>query len=363
MLVYKGDWKEARGLFKQWWEGELERGPLLQVISPRKGVSRWRGWNSWTVLRYRNNPSRIVKSFESWCSMTFFGGVAFPNLWINFGPGVLGAFLGATPKFTGNTVWFGAAWNKKISKSLDEISELEIDQRNEWWRSLIQVTLEVSKSATGRYIVGMTDIGGVLDVIASLRGSLKLIKDMFYRPNEVERAIWHVLDLWHWCYNKLTDLIGQEGTSAWMGLWCPQNWYPIQCDFAALLSPKLFQRFVLPHIDEQCKRLDFTIYHLDGPRQIPHLEMLLQIEELTGIQWVPGASMDARGYGCGSSVWFPIYRKILSVGKRLVIQVPPREIKTLLKELPSHELILIQTYCQTQSEAKRFLSSFEKIRA
>jgi 5-methyltetrahydrofolate--homocysteine methyltransferase len=31
-----------------------------------------------------------------------------------------------------------------------------------------------------------------------------------------------------------------------------------------------------------------VFYHLDGKGELPHLDQLLAIEELAGVQWVPG---------------------------------------------------------------------------
>ncbi len=355
-LLYKEDWEEAKGRLREWWEDG--KGVLIQVISPRKGFERrWQAWNGWMFLK-EPEPRNVVRAFEEWCKMTFFGDASFPNLWINFGPGILGAFLGAPPRFTGDTVWFGAGWNPRLARSLDEILEdLEVDQSNEWWLRVREATRVAGEMGRDKFIVGMTDIGGVVDVLASLRGSLNLIRDMFTRPKDVEEAIWRIFELWHWCYDELDRLIPQEGTSAWMGIWCHERWYPVQCDFAAMLSPKLFRRFVLPHIREHCRRLDHVIYHLDGPGELPHVDMLLSIDELDGIQWVPGAGMEGRGHHCGSLRWLPLYRKIQRHGKRLVIAVPKDSIGTILRELEPNG-VLVQAYCPSEEEAREIISRY-----
>jgi len=359
-MIYKEDWELAKSAFKEWWEdGD---NVLVQVIAPRAGYERkWHGWDGWAFMRSLNNFKKVIDDFCKWCEITYFGGAAYPNLWINFGPGILASFLGAPLKFTGDTVWFGASCDPSYKMDLDDLlDELVIDPSNIWWLKVKEATSTASKLSKGKFIVGMTDIGGVVDVLASLRGTLNLVKDMFLRPRDVEKAIWNIFELWHWCYDELCKLIHQEGTSAWMGLWCHKRWYPVQCDFAAILSPKLFRRYVLPHITEHCERLDHVIYHLDGPGELPHVDMLLKIRDLDGIQWVPGASMESNGHHCGSSTWLPLYRKILSKGKRLVIWVPPDSIGFLLKELPNRGIIF-QTYCNSEREARELLLKFNQM--
>ena len=83
-----------------------------------------------------------------------------------------------------------------------------------------------------------------------------------------------------------------------------------------MIGPDEFAEFVLPDIETQCKKLDYAVYHLDGPDQLPHLDMLLDIPDLRAIQWVPGSgnpqNEDPR--------WFPLYEKILGKGKGLILQ-------------------------------------------
>ena len=353
-LLYKEDWDEYKELYKAWWSGELRKA-LLQILSPKRSVMKWEWWDVWAFVRYED-PIHAVKSFENWCKGTYFGGAAFPNLWVNFGPGILGAMLGSQFIFTGDTVWFKSP---ERPLSLREISELELDFNNKWWIRVKRATLVASATSKGKFVVGITDIGGVLDIVASLRGTTNLIKDMFTRPKLLEKAIERVLEIWHECYEELLKFMPKDGMSSWMSIWCPNKWYPIQCDIAYTFSPKFFERFVMPHIREHCLRLDYTIYHLDGPGQLPHVDILLEIEELTGIQWVPGAAMSERGHHRGSSIWLPLYRKIQKRGKRLVLDVPPDSVKFLLDNL-SPKGVLLSVVCRSEHEVNELIDKLPK---
>ena len=61
-----------------------------------------------------------------------------------------------------------------------------------------------------------------------------------------------------------------------------------QSDFSYMIGPKMFRRFALPELKATCQRLGRSFYHLDGVGQIPHQPYLLGIEELDGMQWIPG---------------------------------------------------------------------------
>ncbi|MFX1497278.1 MAG: hypothetical protein ACFFBH_07115 [Promethearchaeota archaeon] len=120
-----------------------------------------------------------------------------------------------------------------------------------------------------------------------------------------------------------------DGFNAWLNVWCEKSWYPVQCDFTAMLNPKFFRRFVLPDLIEQMEHMDHAIYHMDGPNQIPFLDDFLAIESLTGIQWVPGAGRPPQG----SEEWMPIYKKIQSAGKNVVIDALPELVPKVYKML------------------------------
>ncbi|MEM1508971.1 MAG: hypothetical protein QW291_05610 [Thermofilaceae archaeon] len=354
-LLYKEDWEEAKNLLTAWWEGET-RKPVIQVTAP-KDPAKWYSYDGWDFCRYLDDPIVVVKRFEEFCSATFFGGAAYPNLWINFGAGVLSAFLGVQPVFQSHTMWFGNQQSRG-TVSLKEIAESKLDKENIWWRRVYLATKTAVEMHLGRFIVGMTDIGGVLDVIAALRGTVELLKDVYRNPDALLNTICNVTELWHECYNSLYTVMCEgkhEGTSAWMGIWCPQRWYPLQCDVSYMLSPATFEKFVKPHLEEQCLKLDYSAYHLDGPEQIKHLNALLKIQELHAIQWVPGAKEDLSGNDCGSSKWFGLYKRILESGKGLIIAVPPAHVRNILEVFPEGRII-IQTWALNEKEARTLLN-------
>ena len=80
-------------------------------------------------------------------------------------------------------------------------------------------------------------------------------------------------------------------------------------DFCYMISPAMFDRFVKPELAATCRRLKHAFYHLDGPGELAHLDSLLEIPELKGVQWVPGAGQPDITH------WPEVYRKIAKAGK------------------------------------------------
>ncbi len=354
-MLYKEDWNNVKEIYKAWWNKELDY-PLIQVASPKEGIKEYRGYDGWGFLRYKDSPEKVIDIFEERCKDTYFGGEAFPNLWMNLGPGSLAAYFTGFLKFDGttNTAWF------ENPLPWEEVESLEFRGDNKWWLYTKRITRLSTQRGKDRFIVGTTDIGGVLDVLASFRGTKNLLLDLIEEPDRVLSMLDKILSSWFKVYEELYDIIkeSQEGTSAWMGIWCHKRWYPLQCDFSYMISPVMFEKFVAPHLEKQCKWLDYSIYHLDGPGEIPHLDILLDIPELTGIQWVPGSGNPQ----CDSPKWFDMYKKILNRNKLLVLQTFDNinNVPKILEELPNKGRILISVWMEDETSAKDFIKSIRR---
>ena len=261
-------------------------------------------------------------------------GEAIPSVWPNFGAGALAPCLGKGSSFPvwsdeSHTIWF------EVARPWDELQKLELDLKSPYWQWIETATVELCKNAPAAITVGHTDLGGILDILASLRGANNLLKDLIKNKEQVHKARRQILDAWQEAYDKLWNHMqsrpsGQEGSNSWLGVWYPGRGYTIQSDFAYMLDSKRWEEFVLPDVKEQCNRLDNAIYHLDGVGQIPHLDSLLEIENLGGIQWVPGAGKDP----VDTSTWLEIIvKKVLKAGKRLQLGIAADRIWLLLDRL------------------------------
>jgi hypothetical protein len=54
-----------------------------------------------------------------------------------------------------------------------------------------------------------------------------------------------------------------------------------------MISPDMFDEFVMPVLREWTEYFDYTLYHLDGVGQMRFLDELASLENLNGIQWNP----------------------------------------------------------------------------
>jgi 5-methyltetrahydrofolate--homocysteine methyltransferase len=346
-MLLKPDWEQAQGRYRQWWAGEEMDRPVVHVTARRPGKES-PGWSGWEFAQYPDDPEPLIERWVRCAEATYYGGEAFPSLWPNLGAGILGGCLGAHVRFQTDTVWF------QTPRPWEQVGDLLLDENNLWWQRVQRIIEAAVALRNDRYIVAMTDLGGGLDVVAALRGTLNLCHDLIDQPEKVDWARARIQEAWHHCYDVLQSKIEtqQQGSGAWMGLWCPGRWYPLQCDFSAMISPQMFERFVAPDLAEDCRRLDHSVYHWDGPGEIPHLNILLEIEELDAIQWTPGAGNP----GVEAPQWMPLYRRIQAKGKRLVLLGAPPDAVPAMTEALGSKGVLITTWSRTPEEGEALLA-------
>ena len=109
----------------------------------------------------------------------------------------------------------------------------------------------------------------------------------------------------------------------------------LQSDFAYMISPEMFERFVLPDLTACCEYLDHGFYHLDGKGQIPHLDLLLSIERLWGIQWIPGDGQPP------PDQWLSLLKRIRDGGKLCQVFVSPEGARHIVKNLGGRGFLLV----------------------
>ncbi len=133
-----------------------------------------------------------------------------------------------------------------------------------------------------------------------------------------------------------------------MGIWSDQPSTDLQCDFNVLISSRMFDEFFLPYIEEQTRWVERTIFHLDGPGAIRHLDSLLSLP--------PGRHpMGAGRRQARHEQMAALLRRIQSKGRLLVLSCEPWEAETLLKELEP-EGLLLSTVCDSEEEATNLLA-------
>lgn len=345
--AYKGGFMtpEVRQRYNAFWAHEKQdRALLFLTVRGNSGMPPARDpQQKWSDIDY------LLLANERTTAATRYCADAYPQAWVNLGPGVLSAMMGGGIHFAEDTVWFDGS---PQIHSYEDVTRARIDWNNAASRLVTDMTTAFCREGAGRYQVGITDLGGTLDILASLQGTEPLLMDLLDDPEAVKAACDTIDTLWEEAFaQSYAALAPANGgsMSAWIPIYCEKRWYPLQCDVSAMISPDAFARFVLPSLERAARYLDHSIYHLDGVGELPHVDMLLAMERLDGIQWVPGSGKPS----VASDTWFPLYERIQTAGKNLVLTGEARtadELLFLLKNL-RHDGLFISADLATEEEA------------
>jgi 5-methyltetrahydrofolate--homocysteine methyltransferase len=307
-------WARVKETYAQWWAGKLER-PIVPVWLYGREPGRARPQvpllSQETCADISFSPADLIDRIDYELSGYEFMGDAFPYFNMDcFGPGVLSAFLGARLDNTSGRVWFFPPDDRSITDL-----HFEYDPENVWLNRVKAIYSAAMERWKGMVLVGMTDLGGNLDILSAFRPSERLLLDLYDYPEEVERLTWEAHELWHRVYQEINAILQPvtPGYSDWSGIYSDRPTYMLQCDFSYMIGPKMFDRFVRPELAATCKRLGHSFYHLDGVGEIPHLDSLLSIEALDGIQWIPGDGKPDCAH------WPEIYQRITRGGKKIQV--------------------------------------------
>lgn len=355
-------WTRVKENARRWWDGTLGR-PLIRLTVDGRDPGRDRPelpFRYFTAQYPITTPAdAIVDAWDYELSRKNYLSDAFPSVWPNFGPGVLAAFLGATLHTAPDTVWFHPEQEKEI---VDLSFTEPVDPTERWLHFIQAICQSAMQRWSGLVQVGMADLGGTLDVLSTFRPGEKLLLDLYDEPGEVKRLVGELSHRWWESFDLINRSLQPQnpGYTAWATIFSEKPYYMFQCDFCYMIGPDMFREFVLPDLAACCKRIPHGFYHLDGPGELPHLDALLEIEELKGIQWIPGAGQPDIEH------WPEVYRKIRSAGKLIQIYTGQsstlgyKVLDVLAEQLGSADGILMigEVPADEKDDALRFLERY-----
>jgi len=346
-MLYKDNWQQARERIEAFWANDCIDRPAIALTAPRSEslpgpapppaaddlLTRW------------TDPDYVVARADHNFRHTYWAGESLPNIWCNIGPGIMASYFGSPVTLHDDTVWFGECledWERDWPR---------FDPDNPWWQRTLALTRAAAEAGRGRFFVGVTDLGGCSDILASFRGSGRLLTDLIEYPDHVRRLRDELIERWQWCYDELLAITRRcgDGSAQWLGVWAPGKMYNIQSDMCCMISPPMFEEFVAPELEALCAFLDQSLYHLDGPGALHHLDRLLAIPRLGGIQWTPGAGVPP------SVEWLDLLRRCQAAGKRLHVHDSAAHAEKIIRSLSPKGLFLSLGGVGSQEEAEDLL--------
>ena len=338
-MQYKNDWEETKEKFTNYWNQRNTGRPLMRIIVRKPEIEQYsdgkphEGTNGdvfcqglyyclpeelkWKDMEDKYmNAARVVARYRDFCEKHLFLGEAFPNIETNFGAGSVAAYLGSDILFQEDTVWFEPC----IEDDWEDVPELAFDPEAKWFKKHMELVRGVREIVGDDFHVNMPDLLENLDILSSLRGAEDLMMDTITDPDVIKERVDQVTKAWSECFDRFYDLVKDaDGGNSWscFQIWGPGRTAKLCSDASAMISAKAFREFVLDSLKEQCSKLDYVLYHLDGTGAIQHVDALMEVEGIRALQWTPGDDGPDGTY----EEWDVIYDKVIRAGKSLWLKV------------------------------------------
>jgi len=314
MNFEKNRYTKLQDTFENWWSGRLER-PVIQVTlehtSDEGGdffAANYRKVILDAMYRFDVPVEEVARIVDQAYDSVEYLGDAIPVFYMR-PTGILGGFLGQNYGIDREQ---GTVWFQKMCPSLEDIAEIRLDESNPLLQRSLALTRAVQEYFDGRIAVGLPDFGGVMDIVSSIRDANPFLMELCLEPEDVEAACRNIHEQFKKAYRLFMDAIDEEkipGYTCWATMLSKKPYFVLQNDFSAMISPAMYDEFYLPILQKECQLIERTIYHLDGPDAVRHLDSILTVPELDGVQWINGAGAP------GLDQWPDIYRKIHQAGK------------------------------------------------
>jgi len=322
------NWDEKKQRFVKWWNCEKTDRPLMWVVAKRvkPAEETEEEPDPKTPQEFHLGVNYRVSNMRNTIRTHKYCADSYPYVRLNLGPGTMAAYLGSEPIFSWDTIWF-----KKCLDSWDD-ARIVFDENNYWFKYHLNVHMQVRAQADDKFLLSIPDIIENVDILSTLRGAQEFCYDLIDDIDTVKRYINIIDDLYFKYYNAFYNIVKeQDGSCCYQGfnIWGPGKVAKIQCDFSAMMSPSQFRELIVPSLEKQCNNLDFSIYHLDGPDAIRHIDAVMGIKKLNALQWTPGAGKPDGG----DREWYKIYEKARNSGKSLWISIYDGEYEDWLKSV------------------------------
>lgn len=307
------------------WEREIVDRPPVFITLPRAGApvpphKEYASFSDeWLDVEFR--AERIAAELAAREYPYDALPVAFPNL----GPEIFSAWCGCGYEFGETTTWSTPAihdWERDAPGA-------RLNMSHPLFKKMVDFTRLLIERGSGRFVVGLTDFHPGGDHLAALRDPMELNIDMIENPEWVDRMLSVSMADYYAAYGVFYHMIQAAGMPAttWLPMAHFGTCYVPSNDFSCMISKKMFDEHFLGGIRRECEFYERSIYHLDGPDALRHLDSLLDIEELDAVQWVCGAGNE------GFARWRNVYKRIQDAGKGIWLICEAKELGDIFDSL------------------------------
>ncbi len=349
----------ASARFDAWWLGRRVDRPPVSLWVETKNTPPLPGAHHATLRDRWLDVDFQVESALAWLETRPALGDSVPSFLPNVGPDLISTLFGAELEFGESTSWCQPTLNE--TADWERFIQTPPNFDNLYWQTIEQMIARAAERFAGRFYVAMPDLHGNFDILAGLRGPENLCLDLVDDPDLVRRAVQHASRGYREAFRRMhaqLTALGQPATT-----WCAYLHhgpaYVPSCDFWCLVSKEVGDDLIAPAIEFEMAPLERSIFHLDGPQALQHLDRTLRLPGLNALQWVYGA-----GHGRAMD-WLPVYRQALGANKS--VQILAEDARDALETLqalgPDGLWLTVCTPFPNLDRATEFLDTVHQLSA
>jgi len=347
-MKFKPDWDDARERLSALWEGRALGRPCISATAPNGRAAEHPPAPA-DPQRRRLDPEWVISDLRATLAETWWGGEAVPSYLLMGGWAVC---LGGRPRFDESTIWF-----QRCEVDFSGPSPFRTGRDDPWLKRYQAVYLAAADEAGwDDFLVGTPCHLPANDLLSLHLGPqafmLALVDERRWMREAILQGARDLLAMRrHLCGRIQGRHAFPWGNGGWMPFWAPEPYTGMQSDVSCMLSPGMFEEFIVPELDLYGKSCGAMWYHLDGADARQHLPRLLSLPYMRVIQYTPRPGEPPNG-----PAHLDFYRRIQAAGKIVHIEVPKEKIEPLVKALDP-ALLMIHANCDSVAEGEELLEA------
>jgi len=354
---YKANWDDAYQRMMAWWEGDGLDRPLVVNPAVRSNAPKFRPTRDPGDKEARDLDEQYCLEFSQYQLDTYlYLAEAAPHVRTRYDSALcmLARMAKADVHFTPDT---GTAW---IQKEPDLYARPlpQYDESCRPYAHAIKMIHRHEEIYGYDAVLGTDDMLDPMTTLSMMRGPGQLCMDLVDRPETVKRWVTHLGGLFLQIASGFRAARAQHGRREhfnWTSLWAPGEVEALQCDFSTMLSPEMFKEFAMPELEREAAFYDYPMWHLDGPDEIRHLEMICSAKNLRAIQWV-----DTKRYG--PMYYIDLFKKVRKLGKSITVAAPSADVAVEVTRQVGKDGLAFTIYPSlTEGEMEQLLKRLEEV--
>lgn len=354
-LETKPDFDVAMQRIYAWHEQEMIDRVPVRFIAHNAAFnvesSQERSPEEWKQIWF--DVDQRVDTFERTLAGKIFHGETFPMFDPNLGPDVYAAFYGSE-------LYYGevTSWSHPIINDWADVEKLRLDMDGVYFRKVEELMHAALERCDGKYLVGYTDLHPGVDCAMAWRGSQRMCLDLYDSPDQVKQLIDIAYADFHGIFDHFDTILKthRQPSMCWMGIPSFGKFHVPSCDFSAMISPSAYAEFGLPILEQEVKPMTHNVFHVDGRGVANHLDHILAVPQINGIQWVQDPHMQA------IMQWVPLVKKVQAAGKSIIVDLKLEELEAFIEAMDSPKGIYLWIDSNDEEEQLAIIKRLEQWR-